>query len=85
MKKSMLDSSDVFIMDLGLKLFQYNGATANKDEKYKAVQYMQDLKSKRPKADTETLEENELVSIQYIMDIVIILSRSILLNKMYWI
>ena len=65
MKKSMLDSSDVFIMDLGLKLFQYNGATANKDEKYKAVQYMQDLKSKRPKADTETLEENELVSILY--------------------
>ena len=63
MKKSMLDSSDVFIMDLGMKLFQYNGATANKDEKYKAVQYMQDLKSKRPKAETETLEENELVSI----------------------
>lgn len=63
MKKSLLDSSDVFILDLGLKIYQYNGATANKDEKYKAVQYLQDLKSKRPKALTETLEENELVSL----------------------
>ena len=63
MKKSLLDSSDVFILDLGLTIFQYNGATANKDEKYKAVQYLQDLKSRRPKAQTETLEEHELVSI----------------------
>ena len=63
LKKAMLDSSDVFILDLGLKIFQYNGSSCNKDEKYKAVQYLQDLKSKRPKAQTETLEEGELVRI----------------------
>ncbi|KAI6648969.1 Gelsolin [Oopsacas minuta] len=67
LKKALLDSSDVFILDLGLKLFQYNGATSNKDEKYKAVQYMQDLKSRRPKAITETLEEHELTKTHEFM------------------
>ena len=61
LKKSLLDSSDVFILDLGLTIFQYNGKTCNKDEKYRAVQYLQDLKSKRPKAKAETLEEEDLV------------------------
>ena len=65
LKKAMLDSSDVFILDLGLKIFQYNGASCNKDEKYRAVQYLQDLKSKRPKALTETLEEDELVRFYF--------------------
>ena len=39
-----LDSSDVFILDLGLEIYQWNGKTCNKDEKFKAVQYTQQIK-----------------------------------------
>ena len=42
--KKALDSSDVFILDLGLEVYQWNGKTCNKDEKFKAVQYLQTLK-----------------------------------------
>ena len=44
LNKHSLDSSDVFILDLGLTLYQWNGKTCNKDEKFKAGQYMQQLK-----------------------------------------
>lgn len=44
LNKHCLDSSDVFILDLGLTIFQWNGKTANKDERLKAVQYVQQLK-----------------------------------------
>ena len=33
--KHNLDDSDVFILDKGLQIFQYNGSTCNKDEKMK--------------------------------------------------
>ncbi|XP_076111074.1 gelsolin-like protein 2 isoform X1 [Mytilus galloprovincialis] len=57
-KKSKLDSSDVYILDLGLQIYQWNGENCNKDEKFKAMQYLQDLKSKRSgKASVETLDE----------------------------
>ena len=42
--RKSLDSSDVFILDLGLEVYQWNGKTCNKDEKFKAVQYLQTLK-----------------------------------------
>lgn len=41
LSSKLLDSSDVFILDLGLKLFQWNGSGANKEERFKAMQYMQ--------------------------------------------
>ena len=44
LNKHSLDSSDVFILDLGLTIYQWNGKTCNKDEKFKAVQYLQTLK-----------------------------------------
>ena len=44
LNKHSLDSSDVFILDLGLELYQWNGKTANKDERLKAAQYVQQLK-----------------------------------------
>lgn len=63
LNKKSLDSSDVFILDLGLEIYQvslqnvlscchrvtvnakqWNGKTCNKDEKFKAVQYLQTLK-----------------------------------------
>ena len=58
LNKHSLDSSDVFILDLGLTLYQWNGKTCNKDEKFKAGQYMQQLKSERGgKPKVESLEE----------------------------
>ncbi|CAG2216132.1 GSN [Mytilus edulis] len=57
-KRSKLDSNDVYILDLGLQIYQWNGENCNKDEKFKAMQYLQDLKSKRSgKASVETLDE----------------------------
>lgn len=44
LNKHSLDSSDVFILDLGLTIYQWNGKTANKDERLKAVQYVQQMK-----------------------------------------
>jgi len=61
MKKGNMNSDDVFILDLGLEIFQFNGKNANKDEKFKATQYLQFLKADRHgKAQTETLEEDEV-------------------------
>ena len=37
LQASSLNSGDVFILDLGLKLIQWNGAEANKKEKAKAL------------------------------------------------
>jgi len=34
--KGLLDKTDVYILDLGLKLMQWNGSGANKEEKMKA-------------------------------------------------
>ncbi|XP_057308091.1 gelsolin-like protein 2 [Hydractinia symbiolongicarpus] len=61
MKKGNLNSDDVFIFDLGLEIYQYNGKNANKDEKFKATQYVQKLKSERGKAELEVLEENDVI------------------------
>ena len=43
LNKHYLDSSDVFILDMGLKLYQWNGKTGNKDEKYKAAEYLKSI------------------------------------------
>lgn len=56
--KSSLKSDDVFILDQGLKIYQWNGSGSNKDERMKAMQYLQELKSERTgKAVTEVLDE----------------------------
>jgi gelsolin len=41
LSRRMLDSTDVYILDLGLTIFQWNGSGANKDEKFSATQYVQ--------------------------------------------
>ena len=33
--RAVLDNTDVYILDLGLKLYQWNGSGANKEEKMK--------------------------------------------------
>jgi gelsolin len=59
--KKCLDSGDVFILDLGLEIYQWNGKTANKDEKFKAMQQLQEIKSERGgKPNVETLEERDI-------------------------
>lgn len=45
--KSRLHSGDVFILDAGLKIYQWNGSTANPFEKNKAVQFVNELKHER--------------------------------------
>lgn len=55
--RSRLVSGDVFILDLGLNLYQWNGNDCNKDERFKAMQYLSELKSERGNADSETLDE----------------------------
>lgn len=46
-KRSNLLSSDVFILDLGQDIYIWNGKECNKDEKFKALMYAQELKGKR--------------------------------------
>ena len=41
---SSLNSGDVFVLDLGLKLIQWNGSEANKREKAKALDVVSDIK-----------------------------------------
>lgn len=58
--RSRLNSDDVFILDQGLILYQWNGKGCNKDEKFQATQFLVNLRSDRGKASSETLEEDEL-------------------------
>eukprot|EP00117_Sycon_ciliatum_P013010 scpid79418/ scgid13851/ Gelsolin-like protein 1; Actin-modulator len=60
--KENLNSEDVFILDLGLTIFQFNGTTANKDEKMEACKYVASLKSSRGKASSEVLDEADTSS-----------------------
>ncbi|XP_061186302.1 gelsolin-like protein 2 [Saccostrea echinata] len=58
---SRLDSGDVFILDLGLTIYQWNGKGSNKDERMKAMQYILKLKDERNgKARSEVLDDGLL-------------------------
>lgn len=46
-KKEYLNDGDVFIIDLGLEIFQWNGDNSNKNEKFSGGQFARDLKSTR--------------------------------------
>jgi len=60
LKKSNLTSEDVFIIDTGAVIYQWNGSKCSHDEKFKAAQELTKLKSQRGKSRTETLEENSV-------------------------
>lgn len=60
LSKQSLDSYDVYILDTGLKLYLWLGKLCNKDEKFKAIQYVQSIKGERGRADSETLDEQDL-------------------------
>lgn len=57
--RGRLKSDDVFILDQGLQIYQWNGKGANKDEKWKAQEFLQQLRDERcGRAKTEALEES---------------------------
>lgn len=57
--KSKLDSTDVYILDTGLAIYQWNGRGANKDERFRAMQYCEELKQERSgKATKEVLDQD---------------------------
>jgi len=61
LRRKYLNSGDVFILDLGLELYQWNGKESNKDERAKAVEFMMSLRSDRGgRPKVETLEEEGL-------------------------
>jgi len=62
LSRARIHSGDVFILDLGLTLYQWNGSGSNKDERFKAMQYLNTLKSDRGNAKAETIEEADTPS-----------------------
>lgn len=57
--KSKLDSTDVYILDTGRMIYQWNGNGANKDERFRAMQYVGDLLNDRNgKARKEVLDQD---------------------------
>ena len=57
MWKERINSDDVFVLDEGLRILQFNGKKANKDERLKAAQFCAKLKNDRPEAKFEVSDE----------------------------
>lgn len=58
--KSQLNSGDVYILDLGLTIYQWNGSGASAFEKNKGVQFLNTIKADRSgkRIDVHVLEED---------------------------
>ncbi|CAH8858616.1 unnamed protein product [Trichobilharzia szidati] len=55
-----LDSTDVFILDMGSEAFQWNGRGSSKEEKFRASQFLQQLESDRNgRCKTEVIDEDD--------------------------
>lgn len=57
--REKMKSDDVYILDNGLMLYQWNGSGCNKDERFKAMQFLNELKSERGNADSEVVDEGD--------------------------
>lgn len=57
LKRDNLKSDNVYIIDNGLKVYQWNGAKASKLEKLRANQELKDIMGKRKGVECSTLEE----------------------------
>lgn len=57
LSKSSLNSGDVFILDLGKTLYQWNGSGSSGNERVKAAQFLSGLKGERGNAAYEVLED----------------------------
>lgn len=56
-KVGNLSSEDVFIIDNGLRIYQYNGSKCSADEKFKAATEVDKIEGKRAGCKTDTVEE----------------------------
>jgi len=55
-----LDTADVFVMDMGLTLIQWNGVKSNKDERIRAHKIMREIAEERSgKVQTAVVEEGQ--------------------------
>nr|CAX72851.1 gelsolin [Schistosoma japonicum] len=56
-----LDSTDVFVLDMGGEAYQWNGRGSNKEEKFKASQFLQQLEDERNgRYKTEVIDEDDV-------------------------
>jgi len=62
LKKANLTSEDVFIIDHGKKVYQWNGKNCSADEKLDACRFMDGIQAVRPNVITETLDESSTSS-----------------------
>lgn len=54
---SLVTSNDVFLMDAGINLYQYNGGESSPMERAKCMEMVGKIKSKRGDAESEVLDE----------------------------
>lgn len=58
MSRKALDETDVYILDLGERAYQWNSRGCNKDERFKAAQYLQKLSGERfGRLETEVIDQ----------------------------
>lgn len=58
--KNILNSGDVFILDMGTRTIQWNGESSSKDERFSARQYINGLSEERNgKLKTDVIEETD--------------------------
>ncbi|KAF9911689.1 hypothetical protein BX616_010532, partial [Lobosporangium transversale] len=57
--KDAINSGDVFILDTGKALYQWNGRESSGFEKVKAAEYVQGIEADRGDAKTETFDEGD--------------------------
>jgi len=60
LKKGNLKSADVFIIDAGNQIYQWNGSECSHDEKFKAAQEVARIKGKRGKCRVDNLDEGSI-------------------------
>ena len=56
----LLDEADVYILDMGVKLLQWNGRRSNKDERFRAAAYMNQMKQGRGTCQSDTFDQESL-------------------------
>ncbi|XP_033746053.1 gelsolin-like protein 2 isoform X2 [Pecten maximus] len=59
LSRNSINSGDVYILDLGRDIYQWNGKDSSKDERFQAMSFLSNLKIER-KATSEVLEEEML-------------------------
>ncbi|XP_003388909.1 PREDICTED: gelsolin-like protein 2 [Amphimedon queenslandica] len=66
--KSSIDETDVFILDKGTEVYLWYGKACNKDEKFKAIQHLQTIKSNRSgRVTTENIDQRDDASNRQFM------------------